>query len=102
VVAGKALGMAGQALYRVLMFINPAVGHSVERVHSLAALHHKMTTAAAEAMVAIWQALPGNGRSRPKHRALAWDDETRRRVRQGLALPRKPLGLQKSDRRNVS
>jgi hypothetical protein len=102
VVAGKALGMAREALYRILMFINPAVGHSVERVHALAALHDEMTTAAAEAMLAIWQALPGNERSRAKHRPLAWDDETRRRVRQGLAVPRKPLALPKSDRRNVS
>jgi hypothetical protein len=102
VVAGKALGMAREALYRVLMFINPAVGHSVERVHSLAALHDEMTAAAAEAMVAIWRALPGNERIRAKHQKLAWDDETRRRVRQGLAVPRKPLALPKSDRRSTS
>jgi hypothetical protein len=102
VVAGKALGMAREALYRVLMFINPAVGHSVERVHSLAALHDEMTAAAAEAMLAIWQALRGNERIRTKHQTLAWDDDTRRRVRQGLAVPRKPLALPKSDRRSTS
>src|SRR5208282_1618724 len=43
VVAGKALGLARDVLHRVLLFVNPAVGHSVERVHALAALYDEMT-----------------------------------------------------------
>ena len=62
------------------MFVNPAVGHSVERVHALAALYDEMTQPAAEGMVAIWQALQQNERARATHRPLAWDDETRRRA----------------------
>lgn len=57
-VAGRALGIARDAIYRILMFVNPVVGHSVERVHALAALYDEITEAAAENMVAIWQALP--------------------------------------------
>ncbi len=88
-------------LYRILMFVNPAVGHSVERVHALAALYDEMTAPAAESMLAIWQAL-NDERARAKYRPLTWDDETRRRVRQGLTVQRKPLAPQTSDRRNVS
>ena len=80
IVVAKALGIARGALYRVLMFLNPAVGHSVERVHALAALYDELTAPAAEGMLAIWQALPGRERA-AKHRPLTWDDETRRHAR---------------------
>jgi hypothetical protein len=102
VVAAKALGLAREVLCRVLIFVNPAVGHSVERVHALAALYDDMTTPAAESMLAIWQALHNNESARAKYRPLIWDDETRRRVRQGLTVRRKPLAPQTSDRRNAS
>jgi hypothetical protein len=45
-------------LYRILLFVNTAVGHSVERVHALAALYDEMPMAAAHDLVATWQALP--------------------------------------------
>jgi uncharacterized protein (DUF2336 family) len=102
VVAAKALGLPREVLCRVLIFVNPAVGHSVERVHALAALYDDMTTPAAESMLAIWQALHHNEAARTKYRPLVWDDETRRRVRQGLTVRRKPLAPQTGDRRNVS
>jgi hypothetical protein len=102
VVAAKALGLAREVLCRVLIFVNPAVGHSVERVHALAALYDDMTTPAAESMLAIWQALHNDESARAKYRPLVWDDEMRRRVRQGLTVRRKPLAPQTSDRRNAS
>jgi hypothetical protein len=102
VVAGKALGLAREVLCRILMFVNPAVGHSVERVHALAALYDEMSAPAAESMLAIWQALPTNEPARTKYQPLVWDDETRRRVRQGLTVRRKPLAPQTGDRRDAS
>lgn len=57
VVAGKALAVPRDVLYRILLFVNPAVGHSVERVHALAALYDEMTPQAAHDLVAAWQAL---------------------------------------------
>jgi hypothetical protein len=102
VVAAKAIGISRDALYRMLMFINPAVGHSVERVHALAALFDEMTVAAAEGMVVIWQALRQDERSAAKHRPLAWDDETRRRARPGTPVQRSLPAGRKSERRSVS
>jgi uncharacterized protein (DUF2336 family) len=102
VVAAKALALPRQVLCRVLIFVNPAVGHSVERVHALAALYDDMTMPAAESMLAIWQALHNDESARAKYRPLVWDDETRRRVRQGLTVRRKPLAPQTGDRRSAS
>jgi hypothetical protein len=81
VAAAKTLSMARGVLYRILMFLNPAVGHSVGRVHALAALYDELTRPAAEGMVAIWQALPGSESTVARHRPLAWDDEMHRRAR---------------------
>jgi hypothetical protein len=100
VVAAKVLGMARDVLYRVLMFINPAVGHSVERVHALAALNDEMTLPAAEGMVAIWQALPRTERVDQRHRPLMWDDAAPpRRARAGAAAALMPRTAAAATRR---
>jgi uncharacterized protein (DUF2336 family) len=60
VIAAKALGIARDLLYRILLFINTAVGHSVERVHALAALYDEINVSAAADLVVVWQALNVN------------------------------------------
>jgi len=60
VIAAKALCIRRDRLYRILLFLNTAVGHSVERVHALAQLYDELTFSAARDLIAIWQAL-GNG-----------------------------------------
>ena len=42
VIAAKALTMPRDVVYRILLFVNTTVGHSVERVHALAALYDEM------------------------------------------------------------
>jgi hypothetical protein len=102
VVAVKALGIARDVVYRLLMFVNPAVGHSVERVHALAMLYDEMTAQAAEGMVAIWQALRGEARGVAKHQPLLWNDE-RSRARPAAAVARRPLAAPRTNiRREVS
>jgi len=81
VIAAKALSLPRDVLYRILLFVNATVGHSVERVHALAALYDEMTTQAAEHMVAIWQALHQEERRVARHRPLFWNDEARARAR---------------------
>ena len=49
VVAAKALGMPAAMLQRILLFLNPAVGQSVERVYDLARLYDEITQGAAAA-----------------------------------------------------
>jgi hypothetical protein len=102
VVAVKALGISRDVVYRLLMFVNPAVGHSVERVHALAMLYDEMTAQAAEGMVAIWQALRSEARNAAKHQPLFWNDE-RSRARPVAAPARRPLAAPPTNiRREVS
>jgi hypothetical protein len=100
-VAAKALGVARDVLYCILLFLNPAVGHSVERVRALAELYDGISPRAAEGMVAIWQSLPVDQRPRAKHQPLAWDD-TRSRPRPEPAAQRQPAAAQPSERRSSS
>ena len=101
-VAGKALGLARDVLHRILLFINPAVGHSVERVHALAALYDVMTPQAAQGMIEIWQALPQNERAGAKHQPLTWDEVMRRGARAAAAAPRTAPAPRTNERRNAS
>jgi hypothetical protein len=100
-VAGKALGLARDVLHRILLFINPAVGHSVERVHALAALYDAMTPQAAHSMIEIWRALPQNERTGAKHQPLTWDEVMRRGAR-AAAAPRTASAPRTNERRNAS
>jgi hypothetical protein len=102
IVAAKTIGMPRDALYRVLMFLNPNVGHSVERVHALAALYDEMTAPAATGMLAIWQALHQAERTSIKYRPVAWDDESGRRAHPGAAVQRTPAAARPSQRRSAS
>lgn len=102
IVAAKALGLRRDVLYRILMFINPSVGHSVERVHALAMLYDELAATAAQGMVAIWQALQQQEQAGAKHRPFAWDDEARRHARPGAAAQSAPAPRRTSERRNAS
>jgi uncharacterized protein (DUF2336 family) len=83
VVAAKALGMSAASLQRVLLFLNPTIGQSVQRVYDLAQLFDDITPQAASQMTAIWR-----GQIARKTRAYEpahWDDE--RRSARSLASP---------------
>jgi hypothetical protein len=80
-VAAKALGIAREVVYRILLFANPSVGHSVERVHALAALYDEITPQAAQGMVAIWQALDEGERAPATYQPLTLGDEPGPRAR---------------------
>ncbi len=83
VVAARALGMPAAVLQRILLFLNPAVGHSVEKVYDLARLFDDLTPAAAERMLAIWRR--PDAKSPPTHTPLYWNDE--RRDARSLSTP---------------
>src|SRR3990172_10275413 len=75
VVADKALGMKAAVLQRILLFLNPAIGESIERVYDLARLFDELTSEAAERMMTIWRTT--GKRSRPAHAPGHWDDARR-------------------------
>lgn len=75
VIVAKALGMKAAVLQRILLFLNPAVGESIERVYDLANLFDELTPVAAERMLAIWR--KPRQQSRSVHEPVHWDDEQR-------------------------
>ena len=84
VVAAKGLGMGAETFQRILLFLNPVIGQSVDRVFELANLFDELHPTAAERMLAIWgRSIP---QQQPMHATLYWDDE-RHAVRS--ATPRK-------------
>lgn len=56
IVAAKALRLPADVLQRMLLFINPQIGQSVQRVFELASLYEAVPLAAALRLVAIWRA----------------------------------------------
>jgi hypothetical protein len=75
VVAARALGASASVLHRILLLLNPAIGHSVERVYDLARLFDDLPLAASEEMLSIWR--QSSDRTRLGHEPLHWDDEHR-------------------------
>ena len=55
VVLAHAIAMPRAVLVRVLLFLNPSIGQSVERVFSLVRLYETMSTAAARQLFALWR-----------------------------------------------
>jgi hypothetical protein len=74
-IAAKALSVPRDVLYRILIFINTAVGQSVQRVHALAQLHDEITLHVAQDMVSIWQALQADQPLIGTHRPLLAEDK---------------------------
>jgi hypothetical protein len=73
VAAAKAMELPADVLQRILLFMNPRVGQSVDRVYELAGLYADITADAARHLIGIWRdADPADART-PKHVAL-WQD----------------------------
>jgi len=72
VVAAKALGLPADVLQRVLLFMNPRIGQSVDRVFRLAELYGEVSVDAARRLVAIWRALDKFEGRRAGHEAVPW------------------------------
>jgi hypothetical protein len=73
VAAAKALQVPDDVLQRMLLFMNPRVGQSVDRVYELAALFGDISTEAACHMIAIWRDADPPDSPAAKHEAL-WRD----------------------------
>lgn len=101
VVAAKALDLPRDLLYRILLFVNTAVGHSVERVHALATLYDELNAQAVQDLVAVWQALniKRDARGAATHRPFLANEKTSPRP---AATARASASAPKIDRRAAS
>src|SRR4051794_29904248 len=73
----KALGMPGAVFERVLLFLDPALGSSVNRVYRLSRLYGVLNERTALIMVAAWRGAT-LAVTRAKYRPLLHDDEHHR------------------------
>ena len=99
VIVAKALSVRRDVLYRILLFVNTTVGHSVDRVHTLAQLYDEITLQVAQDLVAIWQALRDGAPNAGSHQPLLMPDKAG--VHFNPAMRRVPF-LQRSGRREAS
>jgi hypothetical protein len=71
-VAGKAMNLPADVLQRMILFLNPAVGHSVDRVYELAGLYREITVDAARRLVAIWRGADRGSLRPTRHESQPW------------------------------
>lgn len=82
-VAARALEVPSEVLLRILLFLNPTIGQSVQRVFDLVGYYEKLTSNAALHVIA---SLRRQSAPRPRrHQGLYFDDEAVR-GRRGTAL----------------
>ena len=91
VVAGKALAVPIDALQRILLFLNPAVGRSVERLYALTALYEELSPEAALRLVAGWRGLVASANKGARHQPVHFDDERRTARDSATPPPRRML-----------
>jgi len=69
-VVARAIDMPGEVLQRILLFVNPAIGHSVDRVYDLSALYEQLKAVSALRLVAIWREMDAQERSPRTYQSL--------------------------------
>ena len=90
----KALGMHGAIFQRVLLFLNPEFGTSVNNVYRLSRMYDVLTERAALIMVAAWRGAH-LAATRAKFRPALYDDERQRaRAATPTARPSVQPGMQ--------
>jgi len=72
VVAARAIGMKLEVLQRILLFLNPVIGQSAQRIYKLTHLFEELSAQSAEYMLTIWQTNAGR---RAFHAPVYWNDE---------------------------
>jgi hypothetical protein len=88
VAAAKAMRLPADVLQRILLFMNPRVGQSVDRVYELAALYNEIDSEAAGRLITILRRAEPLER-KPQHEALTWRSaaESTRRALSEISPP---------------
>lgn len=89
--AMRALGMPGPVFERVLLFLKPDFGTSVNAVYRLSRLYHRLGERSALVMLAAWRGST-MVMTRAKYRPVLYDDE-RQRMRAAPARPAAQPGV---------
>ena len=107
-VAAKALAMPSITLQRILMFIDPAIGESVQRVFDLASLYERISSDAAHKIIASMRGREPMRAGKPAHRPMYYDDEAARGRRGSItrrsatAEPQAPARVEPATRQRTT
>jgi hypothetical protein len=88
VVAAKAMALPADVLQRMLLFVNPHIGQSVDRVYELAELYGEIGVDAARRLIAILREADSAERKAARHETLPWRNaaENARRALSEIAI----------------
>lgn len=75
VVVAKALAMPAHVFTRIILFLNPKVGRSVERVFALVKLFNELTVETAARVVSSWREPSALDRTAARYQPVHWDDQ---------------------------
>ncbi len=73
-VSAKAIAIPTDAFQRIVMFLNPSISHSVDRVYELSDLFETLPLPVALQMVAIWRAADRLEAKKAIHRPSHWPE----------------------------
>ena len=92
IVAAKAMSLPADILQRIVLFMNPHVGQSVDRVYELSSLYSEISVGAAQRLVSILRAAEPAGHKTRDTRAIYEAAETAQQAVSDLAAAtaRKP------------
>ena len=87
IVAAKAMSLPADVLQRIVLFMNPRVGQSVDRVYELTSLYNEISVEAARRLVSILRAAApaGEPQKTGDTRAIYGTAETARRALSDVA-----------------
>ena len=102
VVAAKAIGMKLEVLQRILLFLNPVIGQSTQRIYKLTHLFEELSAESAEYMLTIWRT---TARRRSVHAPVYWNDErsslrpvAKSTLRRALEIDARPVQFKINER----
>jgi hypothetical protein len=93
VVAAKALALPSDVLQRMLLFVNPHIGQSIERVYELAGLYGEITVDAARRLIALLRDTDPADYRAPRYESPAWRNAAENARRALSEIARRPAGL---------
>ncbi|MGN6463566.1 MAG: hypothetical protein ACTHLY_20510, partial [Pseudolabrys sp.] len=104
-VVARILRMPAAILQRMLLFLNPQVGHSVQRVYELAALYDEISEPAAHHLLWIWQEAQtqalASSLQPTLHDTVLWNDTATSARQAATPQPHKTTQKLTTDARNL-
>ncbi len=89
-VASKAMDLPTDVLQRMLLFMNPRVGQSVDRIYELTELYREVSVAAARRLIAVLREADNHGASTAHHQPVGWRTAAENARRALSELSRRP------------